>query len=132
MTSTGTTITPKWVMILDDEVDIVMIFKKSLAHAGYDAFGFSDPFLALEHFKANAAGYGVIISDVRMPRMTGIEFATKVREISPSVPIILMSAFEMSTLDIPSALDVASFLQKPLMPKQLNKIVAKYVPMPAK
>ena len=65
-----------------------------------DIFVFTDPFLALEHFKINCERYSVVISDVGMPVMNGYEFVTKVRQINPEVKICLMSAFEVSDLEV--------------------------------
>jgi CheY-like chemotaxis protein len=132
VTSTGISTTPKAVMIVDDESDIVLIFRRSLELAGYGVFAFTDPVTALEHLKSNAGRYGLIISDVRMPGMSGIEFAIKVREIDASIPFILMSAFEMANLDIPPALNITSYLRKPVSPNQLKAIVSKYVTIAAK
>src|SRR3712207_8953718 len=61
------------ILIVDDELDIVLIFKQALSRQGYTVFGFTDPLLALEHFKVNSADYGLVITDVRMPRMSGFE-----------------------------------------------------------
>ena len=130
MTSTDAPAT-KAVMVLDDEDDIIFILRKSLELAGYGAFAFTDPLLALEHLKTNVDRYGLIITDVRMPRMSGIEFAAQVRTIAPSMPVILMSAFKMSDLQIPSELNIAMLLQKPVTPIQLRKLVSKYI-SPAK
>jgi YesN/AraC family two-component response regulator len=44
----------------------------------------------------NSKNYSLIISDVRMPTMNGFEFVKKVREIVPSVKVILMSAFDIN------------------------------------
>jgi DNA-binding NtrC family response regulator len=132
MTSIDTTTTSKAIMIVDDESDIVLIFRRSLELAGYNVFAFTDAIEALEHLKLYMDKYGLIISDARMPNMTGLEFATKVRGINASVPFILMSAFDLTTQDISPALSIAMFLQKPVMPSQLKQIVSKYISIPAR
>lgn len=91
------------ILILDDEADIVAVFKKSLELAGYSVFGFTNPLLALEHFKANSANYALIITDIRMPAMNGIEFVKEIKKLDDrgrDVKIIVMSAFELSELGI--------------------------------
>ena len=91
----------KSILVLDDDPDIGSIFKLGLQRKfDSDIFVFTDPFLALEHFKINCERYGVVISDVRMPVMNGYEFVTKVRQINPEVKICLMSAFEVSDLEV--------------------------------
>ena len=114
-------------MVLDDEGDIVFIFRKTLELAHYGVFAFTDPELALEHFKINSDRYGLIITDVRMPGLNGINFAEKVRELSPDITIILMSAFGMAELDIQPELKITELLQKPITPIKLRETVAKYI-----
>ena len=69
--------------------------KHSLQKHGYHVFGFTDPLLALEHLMINSKDYSLVISDIRMPVMNGLEFVKKVREILPSIKILLMSAFDI-------------------------------------
>jgi two-component system C4-dicarboxylate transport response regulator DctD len=120
----------KAIMVLDDEGDIVFIFRKTLELAGYGVFAFTDPELALEHLKTNQDRYGLIISDVRMPKMDGIEFVEKVRKFEPTISIILMSAFSMAELDIQPELKIAELLQKPITPIMLSETVAKFIKLP--
>ncbi|MDP9462862.1 MAG: response regulator, partial [Thermoproteota archaeon] len=68
-----------FILVVDDELDIVLIFKQALSRQGYTVFGFTDPLLALEHFKVNSADYGLVITDVRMPRMSGFELAANIK-----------------------------------------------------
>jgi len=114
-------------MVLDDEDDIVYIFRKALQLSGFRVFAFTNPELALEHFKNNSDRYGLIITDVRMPQMNGIEFAEKVRTFSPSISIVLMSAFSMADLDIRPELKIAEIMQKPVTPVRLHETVSKYI-----
>ncbi len=43
----------EWIWIVDDEFDIISIFKQALKKKGFHVFGFTDPLLALEHFQIN-------------------------------------------------------------------------------
>jgi DNA-binding response OmpR family regulator len=47
------TIASNWIMVLDDERDLVSLFKDALESIGYHVYGFTDPLLALEHFTLN-------------------------------------------------------------------------------
>ena len=71
--------------------------------------------------------YEIVLTDVRMPQMNGIEFATHIRRISPIVKILMMSAFDMDDLNIQSSLQIAEFLQKLFSPIALPKIISKYM-----
>ncbi|TLY09560.1 MAG: response regulator [Thaumarchaeota archaeon] len=129
MSSTDNVNPSKAIMVLDDESDITLIFRRSLELGGYTVFAFTDPMDALEHLKINAERYGLVITDVRMPKMNGIEFANRVRTIIPSMSIILMSAFSMADLEIPPELKIAELLQKPVTATKLKEIVSRYVPL---
>jgi DNA-binding NtrC family response regulator len=112
------------ILVVDDELDIVVIFRQALIKHGYTVYGFTDPALALEHFKTNTKDYALVISDVRMPRMNGFEFAARVKAIKPDAKIVLMSAFEVSDLEL-STLSIKpnDFLNKPVDIKTLvNKV----------
>jgi DNA-binding NtrC family response regulator len=98
----------------------VIIFRQALRQHGFNVYGFTDPSLALEHFKANSQDYALVISDVRMPRMNGFELAANVRTIKPDAKIVLMSAFEVSDLELStSSIKPADFLRKPVDIKTL-------------
>lgn len=100
---------------MDDELDIVTIFRQALSRCGYSVFGFTDPTLALEHFRLNAQDYALVISDVRMPQMSGFELAANIKAIKPDARIVLMSAFEVSDLEFStSAVKTSDFLRKPV------------------
>jgi DNA-binding NtrC family response regulator len=112
------------ILVVDDELDIVLIFKQALSRQGYTVFGFTDPLLALEHFKANSTDYGLVITDVRMPRMSGFELAAKIKVIKPDAKVVFMSAFEISDLEfsIPG-IKINDFLRKPVDVKTLVRRV---------
>jgi DNA-binding NtrC family response regulator len=108
------------ILVVDDELDIVVIFRQALRKYGYTVFGFTDPALALEHFKTNAKNYALVISDVRMPQMNGFEFAASVKAIRPDAKIVLMSAFEVADLEFSkSPVAQSDFIRKPVDIKTL-------------
>ena len=103
------------ILVVDDELDIVVIFKQALSRQGYTVFGFTDPLLALEHFKLNSEDYGLVITDVRMPRMSGIELAANIKAVKPDAKVLFMSAFEVSDLEFSMpGIKINDFLRKPI------------------
>jgi CheY-like chemotaxis protein len=84
------------ILIVDDEPDILSVLKKSLEDDGYEVYGFTHPVAALEHLKDNPEYYSVLISDIRMPGMSGFELARTVRSLNSKIKIILMTAFEVN------------------------------------
>ncbi|MDQ6862982.1 MAG: response regulator [Thermoproteota archaeon] len=120
----------KFILTLDDEFDIVAIIKQGLKRYGLEVYGFTDPILALEHFKENTRDYFLVISDLRMPGMNGFEFIKKVKEIKPEVKIFFMTAFEINDLEFRRVLPstrIDEFIQKPILIKKLNIIVQNHI-----
>jgi DNA-binding NtrC family response regulator len=101
-----------------------------LEKQGFRVFGFTDPLLALEHFKINSKRYGLVISDLRIPGMNGYEFVKKVKEIKPEVKVFLMTAFEIDDVEFQrflQSVNIDEFIQKPISFKELATIVDKYI-----
>jgi len=112
------------ILVVDDELDIVLIFKQALNRQGYTVLGFTDPLLALEHFKLNSSDYGLVITDVRMPRMSGFELAANIKVIKPDAKVVFMSAFEVSDLEFSMpGVKINDFLRKPVDVKTLVRRV---------
>ena len=107
---------PVFIAVIDDEADLAYLFKEALSQIdGAEVFAFTDPSLALEHFKANHQNYRVVISDYRMPTMTGMELLSKIKDVNPAVTRILMSAFEIQDDLFQEYKCVDKFLQKPVL-----------------
>ena len=90
---------PVFVAVIEDVLDLAYLFKEALSQIdGVQVFAFTDPSLALEHFKANHPNYMVVISDYRMPTMTGMELLSKIKNINPAVTRIMMVIFLTSSV----------------------------------
>ena len=111
-------------MLVDDEEDIVLSITASLEHNGFEVDGFTDPKLALEHFKKGK--YAMIIVDIRMPEIGGFELYEKLEEIDQDVKVCFITGFDFNYLalrEIYPSLDFGSFIRKPIETDQLvNKI----------
>ena len=84
----------KLVAIVDDEDDIVKLFRDALGTInGITVFTFTDPVMALEHFKLNKENYVLVISDLRMPGLTGTELIKELKKSNRFIRTILMTAF---------------------------------------
>lgn len=82
---------PRKVLIVDDEQNVRQLLSKVLKKEGYDTYTACDGEEGLGLLQN--VGVDIIISDIRMPNMTGIEFLHKVKELDPSIGFILITAF---------------------------------------
>jgi len=87
----------KIVSIVDDEIDITELFHYAISTSieGVSVITFNDPIIALEHFTDNKKNYALVISDLRLPNLNGLELLKKVKQLNPSVRTILTSAYEV-------------------------------------
>ncbi len=85
----------KIVSVVDDDLNTTELFHIALSENidGISVVSFNDPVIALEHFAANKDAYVLVISDLRMPSLNGLELLKKVKSSNPKVRTILMSAY---------------------------------------
>ena len=77
----------KSILLVDDESDIVNLFKDLLENGNYEVIGFTNPVKALKHYKTNWNRYGLVISDIRMPEMTGFDLLKNIKKIDATISI---------------------------------------------
>jgi DNA-binding NtrC family response regulator len=115
-------------LIVDDDPDIVQVLKLGLLKERFLVNAFTNPEEALQSFKSNAESYCLVVSDIRMPALSGIQLARKVKEINPNVKVVLMTAFEVRDNEFSKVFPsthVDGFIQKPISIRDLtNKILS--------
>lgn len=113
-------------LLIDDDKDILTVLKHSLELKGVNTHGFTNPVLAVEHFRNNAANYDIVITDIRMPQMSGFEVARAVKEIRPDIKLAFITAFEINKSEFEKVLPstkVDVFITKPVKPAAFVKIL---------
>ena len=110
-------------LVVDDDSDIAYVLKQGLLKNRFLVSAFTRPEEALQNFQSNAESYCLMLSDIRMPEMSGIQLARKVKEINPKVKVVLMTSFEIRDNEFskvfPST-QVDGFVQKPIGIKDLT------------
>jgi CheY-like chemotaxis protein len=115
-------------LVVDDDSDIGHVIKLSLAKNRFLVDAFTDSEEALQNFQSYPKDhYCLMLSDIRMPGMSGIQLARRVKQINPNVKVILMTSFEIKENEFskvfPST-QVDGFVQKPVHLEGLtNKIL---------
>jgi len=115
------------VLLIDDDADILTIFKSSLAQAGMHTYAFTNPMLAVEHFRRNANSYDIVVTDIRMPQMNGFQVARAVKQIRPDIKIAFATSLDINKLEFdkifPST-EVDVFIPKPVKPSMSKEVVS--------
>lgn len=107
---------PVRILVVDDEKAIIRLLGQSLSMRGYRVTHFQDPSEALAHFRENPESVDLLLTDLTMPRMRGDELGTKIREIRPGLPVLIMTGFG-------GFLDLATFSREgptSLLPKPFS------------
>ncbi len=110
-------------LVVDDDSDIIQVLKMGLVKNRFLVDAFTKPEEALQSFTSNPESYCLLVSDIRMPAISGIQLSKKVKEINPNVKVVLMTAFEIRDNEFskvfPST-SVDGFVQKPIGIKELT------------
>jgi PAS domain S-box-containing protein len=118
------------VLLVEDQDPLRAVVSGLLKRAGYRVLEASGGKEALAHIEQQGATVDLLLSDLSMPGMTGIELAGLVRARLPRARILLMSGMADRTLD-PTSLGYAHFLPKPFTPSALLGAVSKALAEPA-
>lgn len=107
-------------LFVDDEVNLVQLGKEILSGLGYQLVGRSSSVEALEVFRECPYDFDMVITDMTMPDLTGIELAQECLRIRPNIPIILCTGFsEEITPEKMETIGIKEFIMKPLLKHQL-------------
>jgi DNA-binding NtrC family response regulator len=84
------------ILIVDDDIDTLTVTGRSLEHAGFTVHAFADPLIALHHVEKDCKYCQVLVSDVRMPALTGFQLVRKIKDLRPEMKVMLMTMFEVN------------------------------------
>lgn len=105
------------VMLVDDEPDVVAVFKSFLLQDGYCVEAFSDSHRALQAFaRSQSRHFDLVVLDIRMSSMNGLQLYRRLKAIDPYIKVIFLTALEateelVSVLDGVTSVDV---MKKPI------------------
>jgi PAS domain S-box-containing protein len=110
------------ILVVDDEESLVRLATETLTELGYAPVGFTASAAALDAFLAGPRQFDAVITDESMPGLSGSELIRKVREVRPTIPILLVSGY-LGTAVVLHAHDAGAdeVLKKPLSARELAK-----------
>lgn len=112
------------ILLVDDEPDLALAFKIGLEDNGFIVDAFDSPVEALSNFKADL--YDLLLLDIKMPKMSGIEAYHKMKEIDNKVKVCFITASEIRYYEdikkkIYPILGVKRIIRKPIRIDDLVK-----------
>ncbi len=121
----GEAMASRRVMVVDDEVAVGKLIARNLRDEGYAVTVFHDPNAALHAFRARPQSFDALVTDQRMPGLTGLELAYSAREVSPDLPVLIVTGFSdaLGGSSLEEA-GVREVLAKPFKRHDLSRAVA--------
>lgn len=117
----------KVIMIVEDEEISRFFFKKSLKKTNANLLFANDGINAIEMIKENPE-IDIVLMDIRLPRMNGIEATVEIKQINPEIPIIIQTAYAMdSALFEAEESGCDGFITKPIDTRLLLAILQEHL-----
>ena len=115
------------ILLVDDEEALVKAIKRLLVRAGYKVTAHADPQAALQDFISRPADIQLILSDLTMPGMNGLELAGKILEIRPDLPVVIATGFSgglITPAQLAGLPNIRKVVEKPLSPEAITRLIA--------
>jgi PAS domain S-box-containing protein len=114
------------ILFVDDETELVGACTQMLKGMGYDVKGESKPLEALEIFQKQPDRFDLVITDLTMPTMTGLQLANELKRLRSDIPVILCSGFTSAmTMEQIEAAGISDFIMKPIVKSKLAQVIRK-------
>ena len=124
--TTNNTSNSKRILLVDDEADVISLFKMVLEMNGFEVDVYTDPAAALSSFKPNS--YGLALLDIRMAPLDGFELYKKMKNVDGSLKACFITAFEDYRQEFkesfPELDEIKYFIRKPKAIEDLVNHVA--------
>jgi len=120
-----------YILLVDDEKDILDLFTAYLSSNGFNTISFQNPKAAFNYFYQNQSNCSIVITDYKMPQMSGIDLIKKIREKDTNCKIktIIISAFIKDNIpyDKSYSMTIDKVLEKPVYLDRLKKVIQELI-----
>ena len=114
------------ILFVDDEEALVEIARQMMEYLGYEVVTASNGTQALEIFRREPGRYNLVITDMTMPGMTGLNLAREILRLRPDLPVLICTGYsETLTEEIAQQSGIREILTKPLSMDKLARVLKK-------
>lgn len=118
---------PLRLLVVDDEPSLLGLLQRYLERLGYEIDAAATPAAALQHFESDPEKYACVLTDLKLPGMSGEEMLERMRALRPGLRALVSSGQPYQ----PRSADVG-FLQKPYLPAMLAEALERVLRKPAR
>ena len=112
------------ILFVDDEEIMVELGRDTLERLGYRVTTRTSSIEALELFRSRSGEFDLVITDMTMPKMTGVDLSVELIRIRPDIPIILCTGFShVVTPEKARSMEIREFVMKPIVGAELGRTV---------
>jgi len=116
------------VLLIDDEESLLSVGVRTLKKLGYRATGFGNASEALVAFQLLPGKYDLVLTDLSMPRMSGLEVAQAILRIRPDIPVVLASGYlKEEEIQQARAVGIREMVIKPVLIDQLAPLLHRLI-----
>jgi DNA-binding NtrC family response regulator len=111
------------ILVVEDESNIRFLIKVTLEHKGYRILEAANGMEALKQLESNTVD--LMITDLRMPEMSGVQLIVTVQDLYPGIPIVVETAHPRLVAEASNEIKVDGVIYKPFMRSQFIALVEK-------
>ena len=114
------------ILYLDDEQPLVFLMTRMLTHLGHKVSGFTSGKEAVEAFRASPGEFDLILTDMSMPHMSGLEFAQEILKIAPQARVVIATGcIDPNWAEHARASGVREVIEKPNSVGDMSQVVTR-------
>ncbi len=116
------------ILLIDDEEQVVQVTGEILKSLGYTVTGRTSPQEAIKLFSKDPFRFDMVLTDLTMAELTGLELSEQIKALRPDIPIILITGYsDQVSKDAAVAAGIKEYCMKPISMRELSTIVGKFL-----